>query len=242
MAKSLVSEERAQSLGEEIANSVSHGVGFLAALAASPVLIFSAVQHDSSAGIVGASVFAFTMVLLYITSALYHTLARNKAKRVFQVLDHGAIFLLIAGTYTPFTLGVLRGAWGWTLFGIVWGLAVVGVVLQSIGGAKYQRLSTILYLAMGWLIIIAVKPLWLNMPSWGLFWLLAGGAAYTAGVGFYAANRVRYAHFIWHLFVIAGTACHFIAVLRYAGGETSREILCGFAENKLNCFAGKRLS
>jgi hemolysin III len=218
LAKSLVSEERAQSLGEEIANSVSHGVGFLAALAASPVLIFSAVQHDSSAGIVGASVFAFTMVLLYITSALYHTLARNKAKRVFQVLDHGAIFLLIAGTYTPFTLGVLRGAWGWTLFGIVWGLAVVGVVLQSIGGAKYQRLSTILYLAMGWLIIIAVKPLWLNMPSWGLFWLLAGGAAYTAGVGFYAANRVRYAHFIWHLFVIAGTACHFIAVLRYAGG------------------------
>jgi hemolysin III len=218
MAKSLVSEERAQSLGEEIANSVSHGVGFLAALAASPVLIFSAVQHDSSAGIVGASVFAFTMVLLYITSALYHTLARNKAKRVFQVLDHGAIFLLIAGTYTPFTLGVLRGAWGWTLFGIVWGLAVVGVVLQSIGGAKYQRLSTILYLAMGWLIIIAVKPLWLNMPSWGLFWLLAGGAAYTAGVGFYAANRVRYAHFVWHLFVIAGTACHFIAVLRYAGG------------------------
>jgi hemolysin III len=218
MAKSLVSEERAQSLGEEIANSVSHGVGFLAALAASPVLIFSAVQNDSSAGIVGASVFAFTMVLLYITSALYHTLARNKAKRVFQVLDHGAIFLLIAGTYTPFTLGVLRGAWGWTLFGIVWGLAVVGVVLQSIGGAKYQRLSTILYLAMGWLIIIAVKPLWLNMPSWGLFWLLAGGAAYTAGVGFYAANRVRYAHFIWHLFVIAGTACHFIAVLRYAGG------------------------
>jgi hemolysin III len=218
MAKSLVSEERAQSLGEEIANSVSHGVGFLAALAASPVLIFSAVQHDSSAGIVGASVFAFTMVLLYITSALYHTLARNKAKRVFQVLDHGAIFLLIAGTYTPFTLGVLRGAWGWTLFGIVWGLAVVGVVLQSIGGAKYQRLSTILYLAMGWLIIIAVKPLWLNMPSWGLFWLLAGGAAYTAGVGFYAANRVRYAHFIWHLFVIAGTACHFIAVLIYAGG------------------------
>lgn len=216
MAKSLVSEERAQSLGEEIANSVSHGVGFLAALAASPVLIFSAVQNDSSAGIVGASVFAFTMVLLYITSALYHTLARNKAKRVFQVLDHGAIFLLIAGTYTPFTLGVLRGAWGWTLFGIVWGLAVVGVVLQSIGGAKYQRLSTILYLAMGWLIIIAVKPLWLNMPSWGLFWLLAGGAAYTAGVGFYAANRVRYAHFIWHLFVIAGTACHFIAVWRYA--------------------------
>ncbi len=216
MNRLLPSQERAQSLGEEIANSVSHGVGFLAAVTFSPVLVFSAVQHESPAGIVGASVFAFTMVLLYITSTLYHTLARNKAKRVFQILDHGAIFLLIAGTYTPFTLGVLRGTWGWTLFGLVWGIAVVGVVLKSIGGVRYQKLSTILYLAMGWLIIIAVKPLWLNMPSWGLFWLLAGGAAYTAGVGFYAAKRLRYAHFVWHLFVIAGTACHFIAVLKYA--------------------------
>jgi len=216
MTKSLASQERAQSLGEEIANSVSHGVGFLAAVAISPVLVFSAVQRDGSAGIVGASVFAFTMVLLYITSTLYHALARNKAKRVFQILDHGAIFLLIAGTYTPFTLGVLRGTWGWTLFGLVWGIAVVGVVLKSIGGVRYQRISTILYLTMGWLIIIAVKPLWLNMSSWGLFWLLAGGAAYTAGVGFYAAKQIRYAHFVWHLFVIAGTACHFIAVLRYA--------------------------
>lgn len=216
MGKKLVSHGRPQSRGEEIANSVSHGVGFLAALAVSPVLIFSAVQHGSAAGIVGASVFAFTMVLLYITSSLYHTLARNKAKRVFRVLDHGAIFLLIAGTYTPFTLGVLRGAWGWTLFGIVWGLAVTGVVLKSIRGVRYQKLSTILYLAMGWSIIIAVKPLYLNMPPWGLFWLLAGGLVYTAGVGFYAADRIRYAHFIWHLFVIAGTACHFIAVLKYA--------------------------
>ena len=182
MTKSLASRERAQAFGEEIANSVSHGVGFLAAVAASPVLVFSAVQRDNSAGIVGASIFAFTIVLLYITSTFYHSLARNKAKRVFRVLDHGAIFLLIAGTYTPFTLGVLRGTWGWTLFGLVWGMAVVGIVLKSIGGVRYQRLSTILYLAMGWLIIIAVKPLWLNMPSWGLFWLLAGGAAYTAGV------------------------------------------------------------
>ena len=216
MTKSLASQKRAQSVAEEIANSVSHGVGFLAAVAVSPVLVVSAVQRDSAAGIVGASVFAFTMVLLYITSTLYHTFPRNKAKRVFQILDHGAVFLLIAGTYTPFTLGVLRGAWGWTVFGLVWGIAVVGVILKSIGGVKYKRLSTILYLAMGWLIIIAVKPLWLNMPSRGLFWLAAGGVAYTAGVGFYAAKRIRYAHFGWHLFVIAGTACHFIAVLRYA--------------------------
>jgi hemolysin III len=216
MTKSLASQEPAQSLGEEIANSVSHGVGFLAAVAVTPVLVVSALRRDSLAGIVGASVFAFTMLLLYITSTLYHTLARNKAKRVFHILDHSAIFLLIAGTYTPFTLGVLRGTLGWTLFGLVWGIAVVGVVLKSIGGIRYQRLSTILYLAMGWLVIIAAKPLWLNMPAWGLFWLVAGGVAYTAGVGFYAAKRIRYAHFVWHLFVIAGTACHFIAVLRYA--------------------------
>ena len=217
MAKSPASQERAQSVAEEIANSVSHAVGFLAAVAVSPVLIVSAVQRGSSAGIVGASVFAFTMVLLYITSTLYHMLARNKAKRVLRILDHGAVFLLIAGTYTPFTLGVLRGTWGWTLFGLVWAIAVLGVVLKSVGGVRYQRLSTILYLAMGWLIVIAVKPLWLNMPPWGMFWLAAGGVAYTAGVGFYAAKRIRYAHFVWHLFVIAGTACHFIAVLRYAG-------------------------
>ena len=216
MTKSLTSQERAQSVAEEVANSVSHGVSLLAAVAVSPVLVVSAVQRDSSAQIVGASVFAFTMVLLYLTSTLYHMLARNKAKRVLRILDHSAVFLLIAGTYTPFTLGVLRGTWGWTLFGLVWGIAVLGVVLKSFGGVRYQRLSTILYLAMGWLMIIAVKPLWLNMPSWGLFWLAAGGVAYTAGVGFYAAKRIRYAHFIWHLFVIAGTVCHFIAVLRYS--------------------------
>ncbi len=216
MTKSLASQERVQSAAEEIANSVSHAVGLLAAVAVSPVLVVSAVQRDSSAAIVGASIFAFTMVLLYLTSTLYHTFPRNKAKRVLRILDHGAVFLLIAGTYTPFTLGVLRGTWGWTLFGLAWGIAVVGVALKSIGGIRYQKLSTILYLAMGWLIIIAVKPLWLNMPSRGLFWLAAGGLAYTAGVGFYAAKRIRYAHFVWHLFVIAGTACHFIAVLRYA--------------------------
>lgn len=216
MIKSFASQKRVQSLGEEIANSVSHGVGFLAAVAVSPILIISAVRHDGSAAIVGASIFAFTMLLLYITSTLYHAMAPNKAKRVFQILDHGAIFLLIAGTYTPFTLGVFRGAWGWTLFGLVWGIALAGVVLKSVGGVRYKKLSTMLYLAMGWLIIIALKPMWLKMPAWGLFWLLLGGTAYTAGVGFYAAKRIRYAHFVWHLFVIAGTACHCVAVLRYA--------------------------
>jgi len=216
MTKAPASREHTPSLGEEIANSVSHGVGLLAAVAATPLLLHSAVRHGGAARIAGASVFAAAMVLLYLTSTLYHALPRNRAKRVFQILDHAAIFLMIAGTYTPFTLGVLRGTWGWTLFGLVWGLALGGVVLTAVGGVRYPKLSTSLYLAMGWLILVAVKPLWLRMPSEGLFWLLAGGIAYTVGVVFYAAKRVRYSHFVWHLFVIAGTACHFIAVLRFA--------------------------
>jgi len=179
-------QERTQSPGEEIANSVSHGVGLLAAIAAAPVLVLSAVRHGGTARITGASVFAATMVLLYLTSTLYHALPGNRAKRVFQVLDHAAIFLMIAGTYTPFTLGVLRGPWGWTLFVLVWGLALAGVVLTATGGARYPKLRTGLYLGMGWLVLIAAKPLWLRVPPWGLFWLSAGGIAYTVGVAFYA--------------------------------------------------------
>jgi hemolysin III len=210
------SRDRAQSPGEEIANSVSHGVGLLAAVAAAPVLVLSAVRHGGAARIAGASVFAAATVVLYLTSTLYHALPWNRAKRIFQVLDHAAIFLMIAGTYTPFTLGVLRGTWGWTLFGLAWGLALAGVVLTAAGGVRYPKLRTFLYLAMGWLILIAIKPLWLRMPSEGLFWLFAGGIAYTVGVVFYVAKRVRYSHFAWHLFVLAGTTCHFIAVLRFA--------------------------
>lgn len=216
MSRRLALRERTQSLGEEIANSVSHGVGLLAAVAAAPFLIVAAVWRGGAAGIVGASVFAATVVVLYLASTLYHALPESRAKRVFQVLDHGAIFLLIAGTYTPFTLGVLHGAWGWTLFGLVWGLALTGVVLKAAGGVRYPVLSTGLYLAMGWLVLIAVKPMWDRVPMWGLFWLLAGGLAYTAGVAFFAAKRVPYGHFVWHLFVLVGTVCHFIAVLRYA--------------------------
>jgi hemolysin III len=216
MSRRLTLPRRGQSLGEEIANSVSHGVGLLAALVAAPVLVMASVGRGSTAGIVGASVFAAAIVILYFTSTLYHALPRNQAKRVFRVLDHTAIFLLIAGTYTPFTLGVLRGAWGWTLFGLVWGLAIAGIVLKIAGGIRYPVLSTSVYLGMGWLFLIAVKPMWHRVPMWGLFWLLAGGLAYTGGVAFFAAHRVRYSHFVWHLFVIAGTVCHFIAVLRYA--------------------------
>lgn len=208
--------ERKQSLGEEIANSVSHGVGLLAALVAVPFLVAAAVERGEVAGVVGVSIFATTMVLLYLTSTLYHALPANRAKRVFRVLDHAAIYLLIAGTCTPFTLGVFRGPWGWTLFGLVWGLAVAGVVVKTVGGVQYLRVSTGLYLVMGWFVLIAAGPLWLRLPPWGLFWVFAGGIAYTAGVAFFRADRIRYAHFVWHLFVLTGTACHFIAVLRYA--------------------------
>jgi hemolysin III len=176
----------------------------------------TAVQRDSAARIVGASVFATTMVLVYLTSTLYHALPRNRAKRVFQILDHSAIFLLIAGTYTPFTLGVLQGAWGWTLLALVWSLAVIGVVLTAVSRVRYPTLSTLVYLVMGWLFAVGVKPLWTHMAPWGLFWLGAGGVAYTGGIVFFAADRIRFGHLIWHLFVIAGTACHYIAVLRYA--------------------------
>ena len=216
MSQVVTSRRRAQSLGEEIANSVSHGVGLLAAVAAAPFLIVDAAQRGGPTGVIGASVFASTVGLLYLASVLYHALPPNRAKRVFEVLDHGAIFLLIAGTYTPFTLGVLHGAWGWSLLGLVWSLALAGVVLKAICGVRYPGFSVGLYLAMGWVVLIAVKPLWLRMPAEGFFWLLSGGIAYTAGVAFYAAKRVRYSHFVWHLFVLAGTACHFIAVLRYA--------------------------
>jgi len=208
--------ERRPSRGEEIANSVSHAVGLVAALAAAPFLVVHAVRRGGTGTIVGASVFAAAMVLLYLTSTLYHALPGKRAKRVFQVIDHGAIFLLIAGTYTPFTLGVLRGGWGWTLFGVVWGLAAVGVALKAVGRLRHPILSTLLYVGMGWLILIAIRPLWLRVPVEGLLWLLAGGIAYTTGLGFFAARGMRYSHFVWHVFVLAGTACHFFAVLWYA--------------------------
>lgn len=206
---------RPQSSGEELANSLSHGVGLVAALVAFPFLILGALQHGATA-VVGAAVFGASMSVLYLTSTVYHALRNERAKRVARIVDHGAIYLLIAGTYTPFTLGALHGPWGWTLFGMIWALALLGVVLKSTGGIKYHKLSTALYLAMGWLVVIAARPLWLHVPGWGLFWLGAGGVAYTVGVVFYTARRMPYAHFVWHLFVLAGTACHYVAVLHYA--------------------------
>jgi len=208
--------ERIQSLGEEIANSVVHGVGAALAVAAVPLLVVSAVSRGGAAQVTANAIFGATLVLVYLVSTLYHALARNRAKKVFRVLDHSAIYLLIAGTYTPFTLGVLRGAWGWALFGVVWALAVTGVALTGALGVRLPRLSTAVYIAMGWLIVVAIKPLISLLPAAGLAWLVAGGVAYTGGVVFYAWQRLRFHHAVWHVCVLAGSACHFVAVIRYA--------------------------
>lgn len=209
---------REQSRSEEIANSLSHGAGIVAALVGVPILLMDAARHGDTAFLVGTSLFSATIFLLYSSSTIYHALPAGKAKRVFRVLDHCLIYLLIAGTYTPFTLGVLRGAWGWTLFGVIWGLASVGVALKAFGKASNPVFSTTLYLLMGWIVVIALEPLVARVPTPGLLWLLAGGLSYTAGVLFFAiGSKLRYGHLIWHCFVLAGTACHYFAVLWYAG-------------------------
>ena len=206
-----------QSPAEELANSLSHGLALVAALIGGPYLIVQAARRAEAAFVVGTSLFCATIVVLYLASMLYHALPAGRAKRVFRVIDHSSIFLLIAGSYTPFTLGVLRGAWGWALFGVVWGLALAGIVLKSVGRASHPIFSTGLYLLMGWLVVVAVDPLFAKVPAAGLLWLLAGGLFYTAGVAFYATDsRLHFGHLIWHLFVMAGTACHYFAVLWYA--------------------------
>ena len=208
---------RSQSLGEEIANSISHGAGLVAAIAGAPVLIVTATRNGA-ASVVAASVFAMTMVLLYLASSLYHALPKGRAKRIFQKLDHGSIYLFIAGSYTPFTLGALGGPWGWTLFGLVWSLAAVGIVLRVLDRLDHPWLSTGLYLAMGWLVVIAAVPVSQRVPLPGILLLVAGGVAYTAGTVFFLLDsRWRYAHTIWHAFVMTGTGFHFFAVQMYAG-------------------------
>lgn len=211
--------KRPQSRGEEIANSVSHGAGFLAAAIATPFLLAEVGRNGGVADMVGAVVFVVTVMLAYLASTLYHAVPEPRAKQVLRAIDHGSIFLLIAGTYTPFTLGVLKGGWGWTLFGLVWTLALAGVVMKALGGVRFRRFSVVVYLAMGWLVIVAIGPLVERMEPAGLAWLVAGGVAYTAGVVFYALDGYRFCHFIWHLFVLAGTVCHFIAVMGYAAGH-----------------------
>lgn len=212
----LAMSERPQSLGEEIANSVSHGVALVAAIVGAPFLILAA-RDLGAANVVGASVFAATMILLYLASTLYHAIRPGRLKLLFRKLDHSAIYFFIAGSYTPFALGALGGPWGWTLFGVVWSLAVAGTVLKSFNRLSHPWLSTGLYLVMGWLVLIAAVPLVERVPLPGLALLAAGGIAYTVGVIFYALDsRLRYAHAVWHGFVATGSGCHFFAVLNYA--------------------------
>lgn len=209
-------KERDQCRGEELANGISHGVGALAALPAAPLLIGGAVGSGGAA-VVGVSVFAAALLSMYLTSTLYHLLPKNRAKPVFRILDHSMIFIFIAGTYTPFTLGILHGPWGWTLFGLIWGLAGAGILLKTTCGVRHRRLSLAMYLGMGWLILIALEPLLHLIPAQGLWWLVAGGLAYTFGSVFYAMDdRFRYSHFVWHLFVLLGTFCHCVTIAAYA--------------------------
>lgn len=207
-----------QTVGEELANSISHGVGLLIAMVAVPFLIVQSVRTGGTADTVGAIVFGASLLMLFLASTIYHALPEGRAKAGFQLLDHCAIYLLIAGTYTPFTLGVLRGSWGWSLFGVIWGLATLGILTKTLFASRGGVLSTCLYLAMGWLILIAVRPLLQALPPAGIAWLVAGGVAYTAGVAFYVLDhRIRYGHFVWHLFVVAGAFSHFVVIYKCTG-------------------------
>ena len=208
---------RPSTFGEELANTISHGLGLLLAIVGLPLLVIEAVQRGGALPVLGAAVFGGSAILLYLASTLYHAVPHARAKALLQRFDHAAIYLLIAGTYTPIALGVLRGSGGWALLGVIWTLAVAGVIFKTLVGARFHRLSTGLYVAMGWLALIAIRPLWQHMAPGGLAWLFAGGIAYTVGVVFYLLHeKLRYSHFAWHLFVLAGTGCHFFTVLHYA--------------------------
>ena len=215
---------RPQSPREEVANSITHGLGLAAATIVGPLVVGTVARRSADGWrVAGAVVFAATLVLMYLTSTLYHACpaetrsaraARMKAR--LRTLDHAAIYLLIAGTYTPFLIGAMRGAWGWSLFAAEWALATIGIVAKLRWGFRWPRLSTWMYVGMGWLALIAVRPLIERVSPAGVAWLIAGGVCYTAGVAFYATDwRVRYGHAVWHLFVAGGSACHVWAVLRH---------------------------
>jgi hemolysin III len=209
---------RDQSLGEEVANAVSHGVGCVLAIASLPLLVSQAYTHGTAATVVGASLFAVTMIVLYLISTLYHAMPHGAGKRWLNRLDHAAIYVFIAGSYMPYLLGVLRGSWGWILFGIVWGVAAFGVSAKLLDRLRHPLWSTGLYLAMGWVAVIAAGPLLERLPPQNLVWLVAGGLSYTIGAVVYLLDsKIKYAHFVWHLFVMAGSACHVgAAVVRSA--------------------------
>lgn len=200
-------------LGEEIFNSVSHGVGAGLSVAGTVVLIVSAVIHTNAWGIVSSCIYGATLIILYTMSTLYHSLTNAKAKAFFRIMDHNTIFLLIAGTYTPITLYFLGGVTGWVLFAIVWGAAVIGIIINSIDLEKARIPSIFCYVAMGWVIIFAIKPLIAAMPTVSLVFLIIGGVFYTLGIIFYAIKKVKYFHSVWHLFTVAGSVFHYFSIL-----------------------------
>lgn len=201
-------------LGDILANAITHGVGAVLAVAGTAYLIVVSTRGSASV-VVGCSIFASTLILVYVCSTLYHSLVRTRARHVLRVLDHTAIYLLIAGTYTPFTLVSLRGSVGWTLFGIVWALAIAGVIFKSFAVDRFAVASVLVYLFQGWLVIFALRPLVHAIGSRGLLWLAAGGAAYTLGIIFFAFDRIPYFHAAWHLFVLVGSIAHYLTILFY---------------------------
>ncbi|MEZ4387156.1 MAG: hemolysin III family protein [Candidatus Krumholzibacteriia bacterium] len=203
------------SRGEEIAHAITHGLGTLGSVVCLVILVVMAAERGSARLVVGVSIFGASMVALYAASTLYHALVNPGAKRVFKLLDHGAIYLLIAGTYTPFCLNVLGGGWGWTLFGLAWGLAILGIVYEVVLRRPWKRLSLVFYLALGWLMIIAIRPLVAALPAPALWLIALGGVSYTGGAVFYAWRGFPYNHAVWHLFVLAGTTLHAICIIRY---------------------------
>ena len=200
---------------EEIANCVTHGLGLVLSLAGLVALVALAWVNGDARYVASMSVYGLSLVALYLASTLYHGARGGRAKRFFQVLDHCCIYLLIAGTYTPFTLLMLRGGWGWTLFGLVWGISIAGILFRIVFGTRYRGVAVASYVVLGWLCVIAVKPILALTPLGALAWLAAGGVAYTAGVFFFASKRLRHGHAIWHLFVLCGSACHYFAIFLY---------------------------
>lgn len=201
-------------LGDVLANSITHGVGALLALAGA-VYLMAATARGTHRLVAACAVYAATLILVYLCSTLYHTMVRTRARHVLRVLDHSAIYLLIAGTYTPFTLVSLRGPWGWTLFGVVWALAIGGVVFKSLAVERFAAASAIAYVLMGWIAVVAIAPLARAITWHGIAWIVAGGLFYTLGVVFFALDRHRYFHALWHVFVVAGSGMHFLAILFY---------------------------
>ena len=203
-----------QTVGEEIANSVTHGLGFLLSCAGLAVSVAFAALHSHAKVVVSVASYGATMCILYLASTLYHAFpAESRAKRVFHVFDHCSIYLLIAGTYTPILLGPLNAAWGWSLFGVVWGLAIAGILFKVFFTGWFKAFSTLTYLAMGWLVVIALKPVFRDLGPAGFLWLAIGGLCYSAGCIFYVNRRLKFSHAIWHVFVLAGTVAHFFGIL-----------------------------